>query len=103
MALHGLATRDWAETGATIGRFGEGNDTYEVLANSIASVAAVIDVVSQVLTVINGIVGAVQAAAAVIAAGAVVAAFFTFGATLGIAAVAADVVAVCEEISLAIG
>ena len=103
MALHGLATRDWAETGATIGRFGEGNDTYEKLANSIASVAAVIDVVSQVLTVISGIAGAVQVAAAVIAGGAVVAAFFTFGATLGIAAVAADVVAVCEEISLAIG
>ena len=103
MALQGLAERDWAETGATIGRFGEGNDTYETLANSIDSVAAVIDIVSQVLTVINGIVGVVQTAAEVIAAGAVVAAFFTFGATLGIAAVAADVVAVCEEISLAIG
>ena len=102
MALHGLVGRDWAETGATIGRFGEGNSTYEMLANTIASVAAVIDVVSQVLTVINGIVGIVQIAAAVIAGGAVVAAFFTFGATLGIAAVAADVVAVCEEISLGI-
>lgn len=102
MALHGLVTRDWAETGATIGRFGEGNDTYEMLANTIASVAAIIDIVSQVLTVINGIVGVVQAAAAVIAGGAVVAAFFTFGATLGIAAVAADVVGVCEEISVAI-
>jgi hypothetical protein len=102
MALHGLVSRDWAETGATIGRFGEGNSTYETLANTIASVAAVIDVVSQVLTVINGIVGVVQIAAAVIAGGAVVAAFFTFGATLGIAAVAADVVAVCEEISLGI-
>jgi hypothetical protein len=102
MALHGLVGRDWAETGATIGRFGEGNSTYETLANTIASVAAVIDVVSQVLTVINGIVGIVQIAAAVIAGGAVVAAFFTFGATLGIAAVAADVVAVCEEISLGI-
>jgi hypothetical protein len=103
MALHGLATRDWAETGATIGRFGEGNDTYETLANSIASVAAAIDVVSQILTVINGIVGVVQIAAAVIAGGAVVAAFFTFGATLGIAVIAGDVVATCEEISLAIG
>ena len=102
MALHGLVTRDWSETGATIGRFGEGNSTYEVLANTIASVAAVIDIVSQVLTVINGIVGIVQIAAAVIAGGAVVAAFFTFGATLGIAAIAADVVAVCEEISLGI-
>lgn len=102
LALHGLVTRDWAETGATIGRFGEGSDTYQVLANSIASVSAVIDIVSQVLTVINGIVGIVQAAAAIIAGGAVVAAFFTFGATLGIAAVAADVVGVCEEISLGI-
>ena len=35
MALHGLVTRDWAATGATIGRFGEGNDTYEVLANTL--------------------------------------------------------------------
>jgi hypothetical protein len=103
MALHGLVGRDWAETGATIGRFGEGSDTYETLANSLASVAEVIDVVSQVLTVINGIVDIVQTAAEVIAGGAVVAAFFTFGATLGIAAVAADVVAVCEEIILAIG
>jgi hypothetical protein len=103
MALHGLAERDWAETSATIGRFGEGNDTYDTLANSIASVAAVIEIVSQVLTVISGIVGVVQTAAEVIAGGAVVLAFFTFGATLGVAAVAADVVAVCEEISLAIG
>lgn len=102
MALHGLVTRDWAETGATVGRFGEGSDTYETLANTIASVSAIIDIVSQVLTVINGIVGIVQTAAAVIAGGAVVAAFFTFGATLGIAAVAGDVVGVCEEISLAI-
>jgi hypothetical protein len=103
MALHGLITRDWAATAATIGRFGEGSDTYETLANSIASVAAIIDIVSQVLNVINGIVGVVQIAAGVIAGGAVVAAFFTFGATLGIAAVAGDVVATCEEISLAIG
>jgi len=103
MALHGLITRDWAATGATIGRFGEGSDTYETLANSIASVAAVIDIVSQVLNVINGIVGVVQIAAAVIAGGAVVLAFFTFGATLGVAAVAGEVVATCEEISLAIG
>jgi hypothetical protein len=102
LALHGLVSRDWAETGATIGRFGEGSDTYETLANTIASVSAVIDVVSQVLTVINGIVGVVQIAAAVIAGGAVVLAFFTFGATLGIAAVAADVVGVCEEITVGI-
>lgn len=102
LALHGLVTRDWAETGATIGRFGEGSDTYEMLANSIASVSAAIDVVSNILNVINGIVGVVQVAALVIAGGATVAAFFTFGATAGIAVAAADVAAVCEEISLGI-
>lgn len=102
MALHGLATRDWAETGATIGKFGEGNSTYETLANTIASVAAVIDVVSQVLTVINGIVGIVQIAALAIAGGAVILAFVTFGATAGIAIVAGEVAATCEEISLGI-
>lgn len=102
MALHGLIGRDWAETGATIAKFGEGNEDYETLANSIAAVSAVVDTVSQVLTVVNGIVGVVQTAAEVIAGGAVVAAFFTFGATLGVAAVAADVVATCEEMSLAI-
>jgi hypothetical protein len=102
MAVHGLLTRNWAETGATIGRFGEGNDTYEKLANSIAAVSAVVDTVSQVLTVINGIVGVVQIAAAVVAGGAVVAAIFTFGATLTVAAAAGEVVAACEEISLAI-
>jgi hypothetical protein len=102
MALHGLATRDWAETGATIGKFGEGSDTYETLANTIASVAAVIDVVSQVLTVINGIVGIVQIAALAIAGGAVILAFVTFGATAGIAIVAGEVAATCEEISLGI-
>ena len=102
MALHGLLTRDWSETGATIAKFGEGNDTYETLANTIASVSAVIDVVSQVLQVINGIVGVVEVAAAVIAGGATVLAFVTFGATLGVAAIAADVVATCEEIREAI-
>jgi hypothetical protein len=99
MALHGLATRDWAETGATIGKFGQGSDTYETLANSIASVAAVIDIVSQVLTVINGIVGVVEIAAGVIAGGALIGAIFTFGATLGIAAVAGEVVEACQAIS----
>ena len=99
MALHGLATRDWGETGATIGRFGEGSDTYETLANTIASVAAVIDVVSQILNVINGIVGVVQVAALVIAGGATVAAFFTFGATAGIAIAAGEVAATCTEIA----
>lgn len=103
MALHGLITRDWAETGATIGRFGQGSDTYETLANTIASVAAVIDVVSQILNVINGIVGVVQVAAIAITGGATVAAFFTFGATAGIAIAAGEVAATCMEISEGIG
>ena len=102
MALRGLAGRNWGETAATIARIGEGNDTYEVLANTIASVAAAVEVTSQILGAINGILGVVEAAAAVITAGAVVAAFFTFGATLGIAAVAGDVVLACQEISEAI-
>ena len=99
MALHGLLTRDWAATGETIGRFGEGSDSYETLANSLASVSAVIDVVSGILGVINGIVGVVQLVAIGVAAGAGVLAFFTFGATAGIAIAAGELALTCEEIS----
>lgn len=102
MALHGLLTRDWAATGETIGRFGEGSDSYETLANSLASVSAVIDVVSGILGVINGIVGVVQVVAIGVAAGAGVLAFFTFGATAGIAIAAGELAVTCEEISEAI-
>lgn len=98
MALHGLITRDWAATGATIGKFGEGSDTYDTLANTLASVSAVIDVVNGVLDTIGGIVGVVEAVAIGVAAGAGVLAFFTFGATAGIAIAAGELAADCEEI-----
>ena len=98
MALHGLITRDWAATGATIGKFGEGSDTYDTLANTLASVSAVIDVVNGVLDTIGGIVGVVEAVAIGVAAGAGVLAFFTFGATAGIAVAAGELAADCEEI-----
>lgn len=98
LALHGLLTRDWATTGAAIGRFGEGQDTYEALANTLASVSAVIDIVTQVLDVIAGIVGVVEAVAIGVAAGAGVLAFFTFGATAGIAVAAGELAVTCEEI-----
>ena len=98
MALHGLITRDWAATGATIGKFGEGSDTYDTLANTLASVSAVIDVVNGVLDTIGGIVGVVEAVAVGVAAGAGVLAFFTFGATAGIAVAAGELAADCEEI-----
>jgi hypothetical protein len=98
MALHGLLTRDWAATGATIGKFGQGSDTYDTLANTLASVSAVIDVVNGVLDTIGGIVGIVEAVAIGVAAGAGVLAFFTFGATAGIAIAAGELAADCEEI-----
>jgi hypothetical protein len=99
MALHGLITRDWAATDAAIGRFGEGGDVYETLANSIASVSAMIDVASGVLNVINGIVGIVQIAALALTAGATVATVLTLGAAAPVAIEAGSVLAECIEIS----
>ena len=98
MALHGLLGRDWDATAATVGRFGEGADAYDTLANSLAAVSAVIDVVSEVLGVIGGIVGVVEAVAIGVAAGAGVLAFFTFGATAGVAIAAGELALTCEEI-----
>ncbi|MEJ2853704.1 MULTISPECIES: hypothetical protein [unclassified Saccharothrix] len=62
VAAYGLATRDWGETRATIGKFGEGADDYERLANSIAAVSEVIDVITNVLNVLSGIIGIIAAA-----------------------------------------
>ena len=61
MAAYGLLTKDWKESGETIGKFGQGSDTYDVLANSIASVSEVIDIVVNVLSVIAGIIGLISA------------------------------------------
>ncbi len=60
-AAYGLITKDWAAAGETISKFGEGSDTYEVLANSIASVSEIIDIVINVLNVIAGIIGIISA------------------------------------------
>ncbi|NUT93654.1 MAG: hypothetical protein HOY78_16705 [Saccharothrix sp.] len=62
VAAYGLATRDWGETRATIGKFGEGADDYERLANSIAAVSEVIDVITNVLNVLSGVIGIIAAA-----------------------------------------
>ncbi|MEU6155123.1 hypothetical protein ABZ816_34570 [Actinosynnema sp. NPDC047251] len=62
VAAYGLATRDWGDTAATIGKFGEGADDYERMANSIAAVSEIIDVVTNVLNVISGVIGVVAAA-----------------------------------------
>lgn len=102
MALHGLV-EGWGHTTEAIGRFGEGSDVYEQLANSIDAISAIVQVVSGVLNVINGIVGVVQAAALIIAAGATVVAIVTLGAGAPIAVMAGEVAATCEEISVAIG
>jgi hypothetical protein len=102
LALHSLSTNQ-EETAATVARFGEGNDTYDKIANSIATASAIIDTVSQMLTVANAILGVVEAAAVVVAGGAIVAAFFTFGATVGIAVVAGELAVACQEVSTAIG
>ena len=49
-AVVGLAEKDWSAAGKTIANFGEGGDTYEVLANSIASVAEIVDIITQVMS-----------------------------------------------------
>lgn len=61
MSVYGLATRDWGQTGDTIGKFGEGDSTYEVLANTIASVSEVIQVVCDIMNVIAGVIGVISA------------------------------------------
>jgi hypothetical protein len=98
MALRGLTARDWSATAATIGRFGEGSDTYEALANTLASVSTVIDIVTGVLDVITGIVGVVEVAAIAITAGATIVAIVTLGAGAPLAVGAGELAATCEEI-----
>lgn len=61
MAAYGLITRDWSATADTISQFGEGGSTYEVLANSIASVSEIIDLAVNILNVVAGIIGIISA------------------------------------------
>ena len=102
-ALDGLLTRDWAATEATIGKFGEGSDIYETLANTLASVSTIITIANNALDYIGGIVGVIEVVAIGVAAGAGVLAFFTFGATAGIAVEAGELADLCEEIREGIG
>jgi hypothetical protein len=62
MSAYELIGRDWSKTGETIGRFGQGSDTYEKLANSIEAISTYYDVVTQVMNVIAGVVGAIAIA-----------------------------------------
>ena len=61
MSVYGLATRDWAKTGETIGAFGQGDSEYDMIANTIASVSEVIDLVCNVMNVIAGVIGVISA------------------------------------------
>lgn len=61
MAAYGLITRDWGQTFDTIGQFGQGSSTYEVLANTIAAISEVIDLVVNIANVIAGIIGVISA------------------------------------------
>lgn len=61
MSVYGLATRDWAKTGETIGNFGQGDSEYDIIANTIASVSEVIDLVCNIMNVIAGVIGVISA------------------------------------------
>ncbi len=82
----------------TISNFGEGTSTYEVLANSIASVSEVIDIVTNIMNVVAGIMGVITAAmwvAAVLSAGALSPLAGTLTAlslAIGIATTAVDII-----------
>ena len=102
-ALDSLLERDWDATGATIGKFGKGSDVYDTLANTLASVNEVITIANNICDYIGGIVAVVEVAAIAVAAGSAVLAFFTFGATAGIAIEAGELADVCEEIREAVG
>lgn len=62
MSAYDLASRDWKATGESIGRFGQGAEPYETLANSIESISTILDVATAVLNVIAGIIGAISIA-----------------------------------------
>ena len=60
IAGYELATRNWKETGETIGKFGKGASLYDELANDIEAISTVLDVATQVLNLIAGIIGAIS-------------------------------------------
>lgn len=88
-SAYDLATRDWGQTGETIGRFGEGGSIYEQLANSIAAVSEIIGIATAVLNVIAGVIGAISIAMWVI--------------TVLTVGVASPLAATLSTISMAIG
>lgn len=98
VALHGLIT-GWDATAESVSKFGEGNDTYEVLANSIDAISQIINVVTGVLNIINSVVSVVEIAAGVVAAGGAVATVLTLGAAAPVVGIALEVVATCQDIS----
>lgn len=67
ISAYELIGRDWAKTGETIGRFGQGSETYERLANNIAAISEILDVATQVMNVIAGVIGAIAIASWAIA------------------------------------
>jgi hypothetical protein len=101
-ALEGLKEQS-AHAAAAVHNFGEGSDTYDILANSIAAVSAVIDVVTGVLGVFNGVLGVIEIALWAITAGAAVAAIFTAGATAAIAVMAGEAAEVVTDIKEVVG
>lgn len=56
MSAYSLATKNWKESGAKIAAFGQGADTYEKLANSLAAIGEIIDIVLNILNVLAGII-----------------------------------------------
>ena len=101
-AVMGLAEKDWGAAGQTIANIGQGSDTYEILANSIASVAEIIDIITNVMNVAAGVCGTVAVAAGIVAAVALAAAFFTAGASLAIAGPAGELASTMGEMAVEI-
>ncbi|MFT3700337.1 MAG: DUF4157 domain-containing protein [Kofleriaceae bacterium] len=58
-SAYALLTKNWKETGEKIAMFGQGEDTYDMLANSLQSIAEIIDIVVNVLNVIAAVVAAI--------------------------------------------
>jgi hypothetical protein len=101
-AIEGL-NAGFAHAHEAVEAFGEGSDTYEVLANSIAAVSAIVEVVTSVMAVFNGVLGVIEVALWAITAGAAVAAIFTLGAAASIAVMAGEAAEVVTEIKEAVG
>ncbi len=101
-ALDAILDRDWDATADTLGKFGQGSDIYDTLANTLSAVNEIIVIANNVCDYIGGIIAVVEVAAIAVAAGSAVLAFFTFGATAGIAVEAGELADVCEEMREAV-